>query len=157
MALKFIREHCDEITNDDDNSYDTRLFNDYIRKVKKAGVWAVGLVGGAPLETPNVKDGKVIGWHVTWNKERKFAIDMAGFAISLDLIKNTEGHFGTECKMGAGAPETCFLDSLKLELKDLEPFGFTQDKKRELLVWHTQSVAVKYDKRKIDLHGFIIE
>ena len=133
MALKYLRQNSDTIVGenksvvyfaDDDNSYDTRLFDEYIRKVKRVGVWAVGLVGGAPLETPIVQDSKVVAWHVTWNPSRKFAIDMAGFAVSVDLIFEHNAHFGNECKQGGGAPETCFLESMKLELKDLEPFGF---------------------------------
>lgn len=133
MALKYLRENAGAIIGenksvvyfaDDDNSYDTRLFDEYIRKVRRVGVWAVGLVGGAPVETPVVKNSKVVGWHVTWNPSRKFAIDMAGFAVSADLIFKHNAHFGTECKQGGGAPETCFLESMKLRLTDLEPFGF---------------------------------
>lgn len=154
MALNFIRENAHDITNgnkgvvyfaDDDNSYDTRLFNDYIRKVKKAGVWAVGLVGGVPIEAPKVQNGKVVGWLVNWNADRKFAIDMAGFAVSLNLITASQGRFGTECKRGAGAPETCFLESLGLELEDLEPFGFTQV--------HTNLKANNLKKLKLSTSG----
>ncbi|KAK6038720.1 glycosyltransferase family 43 [Cooperia oncophora] len=34
---------------DDDNAYDTRVFTDYVRNVKKLGMWAVGLSGGFPV------------------------------------------------------------------------------------------------------------
>ncbi|KAE9551005.1 hypothetical protein FO519_005791 [Halicephalobus sp. NKZ332] len=166
MALKYLHRNAKTIISnnksvlyfaDDDNSYDTRLFDEYIRNVKKIGVWAVGLVGGAPVETPMVKDSKVVGWHVSWNPTRKFAIDMAGFAVAVNLIFEHNAKFGTECKQGGGAPETCFLESMKLKLVDLEPFGFEAGKKRELLVWHTQTAPVKYDKRKVDMYGFVIE
>lgn len=96
MALEFLRKNASQITKgykhsvvyfaDDDNSYDIRLFNDFIRNVKKAGIWAVGLVGSAPVESPIVKNNTVKGWHVKWNPRRKFATDMAGFAVSIDLI-----------------------------------------------------------------------
>lgn len=50
-AITYLRENSHEIFGskkgvvyfaDDDNSYDTRLFTDYISRVTKVGVWAVG-------------------------------------------------------------------------------------------------------------------
>lgn len=166
MALQYLRNHTDLITGDhkksivyfgdDDNSYDLRLFNDYIRKVQKVGIWAVGLAGGTLVESPAVVNRTVIGWNVLWNKKRKFATDMAGFAVALDVILNSTAVFGKSCKRGLGAPETCFLEDLGLRMSDLEPFGFEQ-KDREILVWHTKTVKVTFNKRIADTNGFFVE
>ncbi|KAK6036168.1 glycosyltransferase family 43 [Cooperia oncophora] len=68
---------------DDDNAYDTRVFTDYVRNVKKLGMWAVGLSGGFPVEYPKAVNGTVVGFHAWRPQTRKFAVDMAGFAINL--------------------------------------------------------------------------
>ncbi|KAM3727034.1 Galactosylgalactosylxylosylprotein 3-beta-glucuronosyltransferase sqv-8 [Dirofilaria immitis] len=166
MALQYLRNHSDLIIGessksvvyfaDDDNSYDIRLFNDYIRNVQKVGIWAVGFAGGALVESPAVVNGTVVGWNVIWHKKRKFATDMAGFAVALDVVLNSTAVFGKSCSRGLGAPETCFLEDLGLQILDLEPFGF-EEKEREILVWHTKTVKVTLDKRVADTNGFFME
>uniref|UniRef100_A0A8R1TVF1 Galactosylgalactosylxylosylprotein 3-beta-glucuronosyltransferase n=2 Tax=Onchocerca TaxID=6281 RepID=A0A8R1TVF1_ONCVO len=166
IALQYLRNNSDLIIGesiksvvyfaDDDNSYDTRLFNNYIRNVQKVGIWAVGFAGGALVESPEVVNGTVVGWNVIWHKKRKFATDMAGFAVALDVILNSTAVFGKSCNRGLGAPETCFLEDLGLQILDLEPFGF-EEKEREILVWHTKTVKVNLDKRVANTNGFFVE
>ncbi|VDK31143.1 unnamed protein product [Gongylonema pulchrum] len=164
--MTYLRNHTDQVAavstksivyfGDDDNSYDIRLFNNYIRNVRKVGIWAVGLAGGTLVESPAVVNRTVVGWNVLWNKKRKFATDMAGFAVALDVILNSTAVFGKSCKRGLGAPETCFLEDLGIQISDLEPFGFEQ-REREILVWHTKTVKVADNKRVANTNGFFVE
>ncbi|KAK6109695.1 Glycosyltransferase 43 family protein [Brugia pahangi] len=166
MALQYLRNNSNLISDkstksvvyfaDDDNSYDIRLFNDYIRNVQKVGIWAVGFAGGALVESPDVVNGTVVGWNVVWHKKRKFATDMAGFAVALDVVLNSTAVFGKSCNRGLGAPETCFLEDLGLQTHDLEPFGFDEEE-REILVWHTKTAKVILNKRVADTNGFFVE
>ena len=36
-------------------------------------------------------DGKVVGFEVGWGSDRKFATDMAGFAVNLEYFKEHKG------------------------------------------------------------------
>jgi len=64
-----------------------RLFEE-MRGVKGVGVWPVGLVGGLLVERP-VPDasGRVNHFNAGYKPKRPFPIDMAGFAINVDLLK----------------------------------------------------------------------
>ncbi|CAD6191203.1 unnamed protein product [Caenorhabditis auriculariae] len=179
MALTHIREHTSEVLNghengvvyfgDDDNSYDVRLFTNYIRNVKKVGLWAVGMVGGTAVESPDVVNGSVVGFKVKWNPNRKFAVDMAGFAINLSVVLGSSAVFGTSCARGAGAPETCLLEDMGLTRGDIEPFGYDKKEEREILVWHTKTVKPTLGDNKskgnstaknnapLETNGFIFE
>ncbi|EPB74311.1 glycosyltransferase family 43 [Ancylostoma ceylanicum] len=167
-ALWLLRNDTDSILGDhkegvvffgdDDNSYDTRLFTDYIRHVKKLGMWAVGLAGGSPVESPDVVNGSVVGYRVKWGPRRKFAVDMAGFAINLDVVLNTTAVFGKTCKQGFGAPEPCLLEDMGFTQEDIEPFGFDQEENREVLVWHTKTVKPWfYDGIRLNFSDYAVE
>lgn len=66
-----------------------------MRYTKKVSVWPVGLVGGLMVEKPLLDtSGHVVGWNSAWKPERPFPLDMAGFAINLELfLKNPEVFF----------------------------------------------------------------
>uniref|UniRef100_A0A914ZMT6 Galactosylgalactosylxylosylprotein 3-beta-glucuronosyltransferase n=1 Tax=Parascaris univalens TaxID=6257 RepID=A0A914ZMT6_PARUN len=136
---------------DDDNSYDIRLFDRYIRKVKTIGIWAVGLSGTALVEAPHVVNGTIVGWDVVYAPKRKFATDMAGFAVNLDLILNSNASFHRGCIKNV--PESCFLQQFNIPKEKVQPFGF-DDKPKEILVWHTKTRNIG---TKGGSHGYIVE
>ncbi|XP_060532296.1 galactosylgalactosylxylosylprotein 3-beta-glucuronosyltransferase I isoform X2 [Cylas formicarius] len=148
IALKWIRDNLNlgrekgvVYFMDDDNAYSVKLFNE-ISKVKKVGIWPVGLVGGLNAEAPIVdpKTGKVTGYRSGWKPERPFAIDMAGFAINLDLIlqkKNASFSYSME----KGYQESEFLSYFTTKAQ-LEPLAENCTK---VYVWHirTEKPVVK--------------
>ncbi|XP_022901543.1 galactosylgalactosylxylosylprotein 3-beta-glucuronosyltransferase I-like isoform X2 [Onthophagus taurus] len=124
---------------DDDNTYSVKLFEE-MRKIKKVGIWPVGLVGGFNAEAPIVDrlTGKVTGYQSGWKPNRTFAIDMAGFGISLDLIlSNPNAEFSY--KMAKGCQESEFL-SFFITKEDLEPLA---DNCTKVYVWHTRTETPK--------------
>ncbi|CAH2311577.1 galactosylgalactosylxylosyl 3-beta-glucuronosyltransferase 1-like isoform X1 [Pelobates cultripes] len=104
---------------DDDNTYSLELFEE-MRYTKKVSVWPVAFVGGQLYESVKVNaEGKFDGWDVKYAVERPFAIDMAGFAINLNLIlEKSKAIFHIDAQSG-------FLEASLLidivSLKDLEP------------------------------------
>lgn len=134
-GIRWLRENAREgvlYFADDDNSYDIRLF-EQMRKTKKVSVFPVGMILSLGISSPIIKDGKVVGFHDGFQAGRKFALDMAGFAVNLRVL---------HANPGATMPhvlsylEDGFLKQLRVELDDLEPlaWGCTQ-----VLVWHTKT------------------
>ena len=65
----------------------TVVFSNFkIRYTRKVSVWPVGLVGGLKWEGPLCKDGSVIKFYTLWKPERPMPVDMAGFAMNVQLI-----------------------------------------------------------------------
>lgn len=57
-----------------------------MQHTKKVSMWPVGLVTELGVSSPIVKYGRVVGFYDGWNGLRKFPVDMAGFAINMELF-----------------------------------------------------------------------
>lgn len=92
-----------------------------MRYTRRVSVWPVAFVGGLRYESPKVSPaGKVVGWKTVFDPNRPFAIDMAGFAISIKLIlEKPQASFKLEGVKG-GYQETSLLKDL-VTMDGLEP------------------------------------
>ncbi|CAH1792073.1 unnamed protein product [Owenia fusiformis] len=140
LGLTWIRENLKKGANkgvlyfaDDDNTYDLQIFEE-MRGTKKVSVWPVGLVGKLRYESPIVVNGKVTGWHTYWMPERDFALDMAGFAINIELLFD-KPLVQFEYEVKRGYQETTLLRGFVTK-EELEPLA---DNCRKVLVWHTRT------------------
>jgi galactosylgalactosylxylosylprotein 3-beta-glucuronosyltransferase 3 len=124
---------------DDDNSYSTELFEEMLSiKRGRVGVWPVGLVGGLNVEKPIVDGNRVTGFNSVWRPERLFPIDMAGFAISGDLlVKNPSALFSYDVQRGYQESE---ILRQVTEREKLQPIASNR-----ILVWHTRTENPKFD------------
>ncbi|KAL5009044.1 hypothetical protein ScPMuIL_014625 [Solemya velum] len=129
---------------DDDNTYDIEIFEE-MRNTKKVSVWPVALVGDLRYESPVVVRGKVNGWFTFWKPERPFAMDMAGFAVNLDVIfSNPDAWFSLQVQRGY--QESSILTSLGVKMQDLEPKAQNCTK---ILVWHTRTEKTKLKNEEL--------
>jgi len=151
-GLEWLRKHADPrkpgvvFFADDDNTYSLELFEE-MRWTKRASVWPVGLVGGLLYERPLLNQkGKVEKWLSSWRPERPFAIDMAGFAINLQLILDRpEALFSNE--VPRGYQESTILGAVATK-EDLEPKA---DQCKKVYVWHTRTENPKRNETAIKL------
>lgn len=91
-----------------------------MRYTKVVSVWPVGLLQSSVFENPIVVNGKVVGFDSNWKKKRDFAVDMAGFAISVEyFLKFPHVRFNLKAK--PGFLETDILVDLNVTINDLEP------------------------------------
>lgn len=104
---------------DDDNAYDVRIF-DEMRDTRRVSMFPVGLISTLGLSTPIVsqKTGKIIGFHDPFIGRRKFAVDMAGFALNLQFFLSQKK---ATMPFKVGYEEDYFLKSLGIKIWQLEP------------------------------------
>ncbi|KAL7648580.1 UNVERIFIED_CONTAM: hypothetical protein RMT77_000486 [Armadillidium vulgare] len=134
-AMQWVRKNATSgvvYFGDDDNTYDLRIFEE-IRYTKKVSMFPVGLVTRLGVSTPIVKNGKVIGFYDGWIASRKFPVDMAGFAINVQVFLD---HPDALMPFSVGYEEDGLLKNLKIKTSDIEPKAANCT---EIWVWHTQT------------------
>ncbi|XP_074751952.1 galactosylgalactosylxylosylprotein 3-beta-glucuronosyltransferase 2 isoform X2 [Athene noctua] len=117
---------------------DAAARSELMRTTRKVSVWPVGLVGGRRYERPVVENGKVVGWYTGWRADRPFAIDMAGFAVSLQVILSHPKAVFKRRGSQPGMQESDFLKQITT-VEELEPKANNCTK---VLVWHTRTEKV---------------
>ncbi|XP_012559154.1 galactosylgalactosylxylosylprotein 3-beta-glucuronosyltransferase 3 [Hydra vulgaris] len=135
---------------DDDNTYHKKIF-DEMRWTHHVSVWPVGLSGGARWAGPVVSNGKVTSFHTNWAPDRSFPLDMAGFAVNLNLLLKEKPKVVFDINAKRGYLEPTFLESITT-IDQLEPLA---NNCTEVLVWHTRTevpvVSIKGERELIKL------
>ncbi|KAJ3112765.1 Galactosylgalactosylxylosylprotein 3-beta-glucuronosyltransferase 2 [Physocladia obscura] len=126
---------------DDDNVYDTRLFNE-LRKTQRVAVFGVAFVGNGKYERCVVDaGGRVVALLSNWAAGRKFSMDMGGFAVHsrvLSLVPEDKvrplPRFRSSVRKGF--LETDFIEQIVDHVGQLEPL---MDNCTRFYVWHVQT------------------
>jgi len=115
---------------DDDNKYDPRLF-DEIKRTKRVSMLPVGNLGPYGVERPVVINGKFRRWEAGWT-ERKYPVDMAGFAFHSGMLKEMKKPFWKHSGRGG---ESEFISRLVESTESLE---FLCSRCTDVFVWHNE-------------------
>uniref|UniRef100_A0A7S2RPF5 Galactosylgalactosylxylosylprotein 3-beta-glucuronosyltransferase n=1 Tax=Mucochytrium quahogii TaxID=96639 RepID=A0A7S2RPF5_9STRA len=128
---------------DDDNAYDYRIFDD-IRNIKGLGVFASGFSGDGNYERCLVDSknrSKVVGFVSKYDGQRKFKLDMGGFAFSTELLatKGDNFHFD-EDSLKKGQLESSIVGTFVDSFDQLEPVGNCT----QVRFWHIAKHKSRY-------------
>jgi len=126
---------------DDDNTYDRQLFQT-IRYTEGVSVFPVGFIAVLKYEMPIVRNGFVADWR-SLMISRQFAVDMAGFAISLSSLVEHKPLFRQAAKRGY--IEDDFISQIQEDASELNPL--LQDD-NYIRVWHT-SLRPSFDQDEL--------
>jgi len=133
LALEHIRDGRLEgvvYNADDDNYYDPRLF-DEVAKTRRVSFFPVGNLGPRGVERPLVLNGRLQAWDSGW-PERKFPVDMAGFAFHSSLLHTLESPIWSHSGRGG---ESEFISKILESADDAE---FLCDSCTRVFVWHNE-------------------
>ncbi|XP_037803592.1 galactosylgalactosylxylosylprotein 3-beta-glucuronosyltransferase S-like [Penaeus monodon] len=121
---------------DDDNIYDIRLFEE-IRSTRGVSIFPVGFLLHMQLSSPVLKDGRFAGWYDGWKGTRMYPVDMAGLAVSVELLLKRPQ---ATIHWSYGYQEESLLASLGVAPEDIE---FKAENCTKIWAWHTKSALPK--------------
>ncbi|XP_022695907.1 galactosylgalactosylxylosylprotein 3-beta-glucuronosyltransferase P-like [Varroa jacobsoni] len=143
-GLRWIRENVHTVVSDnrsavvyfadDDNAYDIRLFEE-IRKTdpNRVSMFPVGTIAGTGVSSPIIdQDGSLLGFFDPYPAKRKYMVDMAGFAVGLEILLRS----GAKFVYRTGALEDYFLRDLHFQEEDIQ---FLADRCTRILAWHVKT------------------
>ncbi|XP_071520836.1 galactosylgalactosylxylosylprotein 3-beta-glucuronosyltransferase S-like [Panulirus ornatus] len=134
-ALAWIRKNARDgvvYFADVDNTYDKRIFEE-IRWTRGVSMFPVGLTTRSQVLTPVLREGSFHGWYDELIGDRRFPINMAAFAISVELLHKKP--LANVAWTQAFQTES-ILASLDVNPQDIE---FRADGCTKIWVWHTES------------------
>ncbi|XP_075247279.1 galactosylgalactosylxylosylprotein 3-beta-glucuronosyltransferase 3-like isoform X2 [Convolutriloba macropyga] len=124
---------------DDDNTFDSTFLH-LLKGTKTISVFNVGNVANARFEGPIVENNTVVGFQTSWYANRKYAIDMAGFAINIGFL--ADHNFPSFEVVQPGYQEPLFLAQFNISAPQMEYIHGELG----IHVWHTKSVTSKHQK-----------
>ena len=93
-----------------------------MRWTKRVSAWPVAFTGGARFQGPKVTNGRVVGFHTNWKPDRKFCLDMAAFAVNIDVLIHDKPSAQFRQTAIRGHLEPTFLSEITT-VGDLEPLA----------------------------------
>ena len=94
-----------------------------MRWTRKVSAWPVAFTGAARFQGPKVDNkGRVVGFHTNWKPERKFCLDMAAFAVNIDVLIHEKSKAQFRQSAVRGHLEPTFLSEITT-VEDLEPLA----------------------------------
>ncbi|VDP91596.1 unnamed protein product [Echinostoma caproni] len=123
---------------DDDNTYDLQLFDDVSPTSLLLDDFVVTDLCVCCVTSPENRSRVTQMW-TAYKPDRPFPVDMAGFAVNIDLVlKHT--HAGFDYNRPRGMQESLFLSELGLKhWSELEPKADGCQQVCDILVWHTRT------------------
>ncbi|XP_047488307.1 galactosylgalactosylxylosylprotein 3-beta-glucuronosyltransferase S-like [Penaeus chinensis] len=124
------------------NIYDYRLFEE-IRSTRGVSLFPVGFATRLQLSTPVVKKGRFSGWYDDLATERKFPVEMAGFAFSVELLQQRPR---ANVDWSYDFQEESLLKGLGIPPERME---LKAERCNKILVWTVEAVMPKPATREI--------
>jgi hypothetical protein len=118
LAFEEIRDRRLEgvVYNMDDDNLVYELFCRELRKVSRISIFPVGNLGPDAIERPIVHHGQIHGWRGGW-QERRFPVDMGGFAFPAKLLFEQPSPIWTHTGIGG---ESEFISRFAANAEDVD-------------------------------------